>query len=83
MSKRFRSIPREKLVPLHENIDIPREIPASRVKIPSMYAGGDVEYEDAEGNAVDKDKTTHIRLTGIDRISDIVVWPIEPRECSD
>jgi len=32
----------KKLVLLPENIDIPRGIPESRVKIHSMYAGGDL-----------------------------------------
>ena len=79
MHKRLRSIPHEKLVPLHDNIKVPRGIPASKVKIPSMYTNGDVEYEDAEGNKVDKENATHIRLTGIDRRSDIVVGPVKPK----
>ncbi|MGF7118111.1 hemerythrin domain-containing protein [Methanobacterium oryzae] len=75
---RFRSIPDAKLVSLPENIDVPRGIPTSRVKIPSMYANGDIEYEDDEEKQVDKDNASHIRFTGIDRRSDIVVGPIKP-----
>ncbi len=77
--KRLRSIPHEKLVPLPDNIEVPGTIHASKVKVPSMYTNGDVEYEDAEGNKVDKKKATHIRLTGIDRRSDIVIGPVKPK----
>ena len=79
MRKRLKSIPHEKLVPLPENIDVPRTIPASQVKVPSMYLNGDVEYEDDEGNKVNKENATHVRLTGIDRRSDIVVGPVKPK----
>ncbi len=75
--QRSKSIPHEKLVPLPDNIDIPRSIPASKVRIPSMYINGDVEYEDAQGHKVDKKNATHIRLTGIDRRSDIVIGPVK------
>jgi len=75
--KRLKSIPHEKLVPLPDNIDVPTNIPVSKVKVPSMYMNGDVEYEDAEGNKVDKKNATHIRLTGIDRRSDIVIGPVK------
>lgn len=78
MSIRFRSIPDAKLVSLPQNIDIPKDIPISRVKIPSMYAKGDIEYEDDAEKRVDKDNATHIRFTGIDRRSDIVIGPIKP-----
>ena len=77
--KRSKSIPHEKLVPLPSNIKIPTTIPASQVKVPSMYVNGDVEYEDSAGNEVDKENATHIRLTGIDRRSDIVVGPVKPK----
>lgn len=79
MRKKLKSIPHEKLVPLPDNIDIPQTIPASQVKVPSMYINGDVEYEDAEGNKVNKENATHLRLTGIDRRSDIVVGPVKPK----
>lgn len=78
MSIRFRSMPDAKLVSLTQNIDVPRDISASKVKIPSMYIGGDIEYEDEEGNQADKQEATHIRLTGIDRRSDIVIGPVKP-----
>ena len=79
MRKKLKSIPHEKLVPLPDDIDIPQTIPASKVKVPSMYINGDVEYEDAEGNKADKENATHLRLTGIDRRSDIVVGPVKPK----
>ena len=79
MRKRLKSIPHEKLVPLPDNIDIPGTIPSSKVKVPSMYVNGDVEYEDSTGNEVPKENATHIRLTGIDRRSDIVVGPVKPK----
>ncbi len=77
MCKRSKSIPNEKLVPLPGNIDVPRSIPVSKVKVPSMYINGDVEYEDSEGKTVDKKNATHIRLTGIDRRSDIVIGSVK------
>ena len=77
MSKKLGSIPNSKLVSLPEDIDVPGTIPSSRVKIPLMYAEGDVEYEDAEGNKVSKENSTHLRLTGIDGRTDIVVGPVE------
>ncbi|HML05958.1 MAG TPA: hemerythrin domain-containing protein [Methanobacterium sp.] len=76
-SKKLGSIPNSKLVPLPEYIDVPVTIPSSRVKIPLMYAEGDVEYEDDGGNKVSKENATHIRLTGIDGRTDIVVGPVE------
>lgn len=79
MRRRSKSIPHEKLVPLPDNIEVPRSIPASNVKVPSIYTNGDVEYEDDEGNKVNKENATHIRLTGIDRRSDIVVGPTKPK----
>ncbi len=79
MRKKLKSIPHEKLVPLPDDINIPRTIPSSKVKIPSMYINGDVEYEDSKGNEVKKENATHIRLTGIDRRSDIVVGPVKPK----
>ena len=79
LHKRSRSIPHEKLVPLPSNIKIPRSIPVSKVKVPSMYANGDVEYEDTEGNKVNQKNATHIRLTGIDGRSDIVIGPVKSR----
>jgi hemerythrin-like domain-containing protein len=79
MSKKLGSIPNAKLVPLPEDIDVPRNIPASKVRVPSMYTNGDVEYEDAEGNKVDKKDATHIRLTGIDSRTDLVIGPVEPQ----
>lgn len=77
LSKKLGSIPHEKLVSLPEDIEVPGSIPD--VKVPSMYVQGDVEYEDASGNKVDKYEATHIRLTGMDRRTDIVVGPVEPQ----
>lgn len=76
MSKKLGSIPNAKLVSLPEYIDVPRGIPASQVRIPSMYAEGDVQYEDSGGNKVSKENATHIRLTGIDDRTDIVIGPV-------
>lgn len=76
MSKKLGSIPNAKLVSLPEYIDVPRGIPASLVRIPSMYAEGDVQYEDSKGNKVSKENATHIRLTGIDSRTDIVIGPV-------
>lgn len=76
MSKKLGSIPNAKLVSLPEDMDVPRDIPTSKIKIPSMYAEGDVQYEDSRGNKVSKENATHIRLTGIDDRTDIVIGPV-------
>ncbi|MGB9937317.1 MAG: hemerythrin domain-containing protein [Methanobacterium sp.] len=81
MNKRLRSIPNEKLVPIPDDVYVPRDIPKSKVLIPSSYARGTVEYEDALGNKVNKDDSTHLRFTGIDKRSDIVVGPTEDMGC--
>ncbi|WP_414469111.1 hemerythrin domain-containing protein [Methanobacterium sp. ACI-7] len=81
MNKRLKSIPNEKLVPIPDDIYVPRDIPKSKVRIPSSYASGDVEYEDAEGNPASEKDSTHIRFTGIDKRSDIVVGPTENNGC--
>jgi len=78
-SRKLGSIPNAKLVSLPESIEVPRGIPASDVKVPSMYVQGDVEYEDDHGNKADKYEATHIRLTGVDRRTDIVIGPVEPK----
>ncbi len=78
ISKRSKSIPHEKFVHLPENIEVPQTIPSSKVRIPSTYAEGEVEYEDDEGNKVDAKNATHIRLTGMDRRTDIVIGPVNP-----
>ncbi len=79
MSKRFKSIPHEKLIHIPNYIQIPKDIPASEVLIPSKYAEGNVSYEDSHENLVDKDKATHLRFIGQDRKTDIVVGPIKPK----
>lgn len=58
---------------------IPQDIPVSKVRIPSTYTGWEVEYGDGEGNHVNQNEATHLRFTGVDRRSDIVVGPVNPR----
>jgi hypothetical protein len=75
----WKKLPRIELVPIPEDVHVPDDIPASKVRIPSTYTGWEVEYEDKEGNSVDENEATHLRFTGIDRRSDIVVGPVKSR----
>lgn len=75
----WKKLPGIKLVPIPEDVNIPEDIPSSQVRIPSTYTGYGVEYEDDEGNPVNENEATHLRFTGIDRRSDIVVGPVKPR----
>ena len=70
---------REKIsmVPLPEKIKIPSQIPASKLRIPSTYAEGDLEYADDEGNNVNSKNATHLKFTAKDKRSDLVVGPVE------
>lgn len=72
-------LPRIELIPIPGDINVPQDIPASKVRIPSTYANWDVEYENEKGNHVTENDATHLRFTGIDRRSDIVVGPVKPR----
>ena len=64
-----------KMVPIPEKIRIPPQIPASKLRIPSTYAEGEVEYEDDYENNVNFEEATHLRLTAKDHRSDLVVGP--------
>ena len=70
-------LPKIKLIPIPEDVNVPEDIP--EVRIPSTYVGQDVEYENEEGKHVSENEATHLRFTGIDRRSDIVVGPVKPR----
>jgi len=65
------------MVPIPEKIRVPPEIPASKLRIPSTYADGEVEYEDDDGNNVNSKEATHLRLTAKDHRSDLIVGPVE------
>ncbi len=75
----WEKLPGIELVPIPEDVNVPEDIPASKVRIPSTYTGYDVEYEDDEEKPVNENEATHLRFTGIDRRSDIVVGPVKPR----
>lgn len=77
--KGWKKLPRIEMIPIPEDISVPKDIPASEVRIPSTYAGYDVEYENDEGKHVNEKEATHLRFTGIYRRSDIVVGPLKPR----
>ncbi|MGB9936981.1 MAG: hypothetical protein ACPK7O_04625 [Methanobacterium sp.] len=78
-SEGIEKIKKIKMVPIPEKIKVPEDIPASKLRIPSTYAEGDFEYEDENGNHVSEDKATHLRFTGKDNRSDLVVGPVENR----
>lgn len=75
----WKKLPRIELVPIPEEVHVPDDIPASEVRIPSTYTGWEVEYEDSEGNSVNENEATHLRFTGVDKRSDIVIGPVNPR----
>ncbi len=75
----WKKLPRIELILIPEDIHVPEDIPVFEVRIPSTYTGYDVEYENEEGNSVNENDATHLRFTGIDRRSDIVVGPVRPR----
>lgn len=75
----WKKLPRIELVPIPEDVHVPGDIPASKVRIPSTYTGWEVEYEDEEGHRVNEDDATHLRFTGADGRSDIVVGPVKPQ----
>ena len=74
----WKKLPRVEMIPIPEDVNVPEDIPASEVRIPSTYAGHDVEYENDEGKHVNENEATHLRFTGLDRRSDIVVGPVKP-----
>ncbi|MGZ7044612.1 MAG: hypothetical protein ACXVHW_05700 [Methanobacterium sp.] len=75
----WKKLPQIELVPIPEDVHVPEDIPASKVRIPSPYAEKEIEYEDEKGNHVNENEATHLRFTGVDRRSDIVVGPVKPR----
>lgn len=74
----WKKLPRIELIPIPEDVTVPADIPSSEVRIPSTYTGYDVEYEDDGGKPVKENEATHLRFTGMDRRSDIVVGPVKP-----
>ena len=75
--ERVKSLKDVKMVPIPERIRVPPQIPTSRLRIPSNYAEGDVEYEDDEGHNVNFKEATHLKLTAKDNRSDLIVGPVE------
>jgi hypothetical protein len=75
----WKKLPRIELIPIPEDVAVPSDIPASEVCIPSTYVGHDVEYENEKGKIVNENEATHLRFTGVDRRSDIVVGPVKPQ----
>ena len=74
---RVKSLKDVKMVPIPERIRVPPQIPASKLRIPSTYAEGDVDYEDDDGQNVNFEDATHLRLTAKDNRSDLTVGPAE------
>ncbi len=68
-----------KMVPLPQKLHVPHDILASKIRIPSTYAEGNVQYEDDEENLVNEEEATHMRLTATDERSDLIVGPVKPR----
>ncbi|WP_414468782.1 hypothetical protein [Methanobacterium sp. ACI-7] len=75
--ERLEKINKIKMVPIPEKIKVPKDIPSSKLRIPSTYAEGDVFYEDDNENKVSENEATHLRFTGRDNRSDLVVGPAE------
>ena len=71
----WKKLPRVEMIPIPEDVNVPEDIPASEVRIPSTY----VEYENDKGKFVNENEATHLRFTGGDRRSDIVVGPVKPQ----
>jgi len=71
--------PKIEMVPLPENLHVPEDIPASKIRIPETYQKGSIQYENDDEQAVDDNEATHIRLTAKDKRSEIVVGPVAPR----
>lgn len=74
-SKGIEKISKIKMVPINQRV--PSTIPDSKLRIPSTYAEGEADYEDDEGNKVDLEHATHLRLTARDKRSDLTVGPIK------
>jgi hypothetical protein len=76
-SEGIEKISKIKMVPIPERIKVPSQIPSSKVRIPSTYAEGDVQYQDDEGKNVDLNKATHLKFTAKDKRSELTVGPVE------
>lgn len=76
-SKGIEKVRKIKMMPIPEKIKVPSKIPASKLRIPSTYVEGDVDYEDDEGNKVDLINATHLKFTAKDKRSDLTVGPLE------
>jgi len=77
VSEGMKKINKISMVPIPQKIKVPSKIPASRVRIPSTYAEGDVEYEDDNGNDVNLKEATHLKFTAQDKRSDLTVGPVK------
>ncbi len=71
--------PKIEMVPLPENLNVPQDIPASKIRIPETYQKGSIQYENNDEKPVNENEATHIRLTAKDKRSEIVVGPVIPR----
>lgn len=76
-SKGMEKIRKIKMVPIPEKIKVPSKIPASKLRIPSTYAEGNVEYEDNEGNKVNPNQASRLKFTAKDKRSDLTVGPVK------
>lgn len=75
----YDKLPKVEMVPLPENLHVPSDIPASKIRIPSTYREGTVHYENDEEKEVSENEATHLRLTAKDKRSEIVVGPVAPK----
>lgn len=75
-SRGIEKINKIKMVQLSESLIVPPSI-NSKLRIPNTYAEGDAEYIDDEGNKVDINQATHIKLNAKDERSDLTVGPAE------
>lgn len=75
----YDKLPKVEMVPLPENLHVPSDIPSSKIRIPSTYREGTVQYENNEEKEVSENEATHLRLTARDKRSEIVVGPVTPK----
>ncbi|MGZ7117198.1 MAG: hypothetical protein ACXVHS_07105 [Methanobacterium sp.] len=75
--KRIDKISNIEMVPIPQKINVPSDVNASNLRIPSTYAEGDADYEDDEGNHVDSKHATYLKLTAKDKRSDLIIGPVE------
>ncbi|MGF7119136.1 hypothetical protein [Methanobacterium oryzae] len=80
MSKKgYNKLPKVEMVPLPENLHIPPDIPASKIRIPLTYREGSVQYENNREDIVSENEATHLRFTSKDKKTEIVVGPVNQR----